>query len=338
MENEQKSTKKKGKSKWKTIGLVFLGLFLLAGGLGIYGYNKYKPDNHFKTVPVIGDEPREVPANGVFNVLLLGSDARKEGDLGHTDSMMLVHVDLNQKKYSMMSIPRDTRVYLDGVGYTKITSAHYMVQAQKGLQGGIDEAVKQVSKLTGLEINYYAETSFWGFQDIINTIGGITMNVPFDVPITAAWYPENKGKVITAGTHYLDGKMVTEITRQRYSVPGTDFGRQRLQAEAILGAVRELSDTKNLSKLPDIIKAFPNYLLATNVTTEDMLSLALAATGFSRDQVEYIQIPGHGVNGIYNDALKANDWEYVVDREQLKKIVDEHFTVKEELSSETASQ
>lgn len=333
---KQDNTSKKGKKKRRVVGWIVLILFLLAGGYAIYKYNNLKPENHFQSVPVLGDEPREVPSNGVFNVLLLGSDTRKEGGLGHTDTMMLVHVDLNKKKYSMMSIPRDTRVYLDGVGYTKITSAHYMVQAKGGLQAGIDEAVKQVSKLTGLEINYYAETSFWGFKDIIDTIGGITMNVPFDVTLTHAYYPENKNKFISAGTHFVDGKLVLDITRQRYSVPGGEFGRQRLQAEAILGAVKELSDPKNLSKLPDIIKLFPNYLIATNVSTEDMLSLALAAKGFNRDQVQYFQIPGQGVNGIYNDALKANDWEYVVDRDQLKKIVDEHFTVKEEPSTTTA--
>ena len=337
MEKAQKSTKK-GKGKWKTIGLIFLGIFLLAGGFAIYGYNKLKPENHFKNVPVMGGEPREVPANGVFNVLLLGSDTREKGGIGHTDSMMLVHVDLNKKKYSMMSIPRDTRVYVDGIGYTKLTSAHYMLQAKKGVVAGIEEVVGQISDLTGLEISYYAETSYWGFQDIINTIGGITMTVPFDVTLTHSWYPENRDKFIPKGTHVFDGKMVTEITHERYSVPGTDFGRQRLQAEAILGAVRELADPKNISKLPEIIKAFPNYLIATNVSTEDMLSLAFAAKGFSRDQVEYFQIPGHGINGIYDDALKANNWQYMIDKDQLKQIVNEHFTVKEETPTEAANQ
>lgn len=322
----QEKVVKKSSLKMKVLGYTLFSLLVLLVGAGSYLYFEYKklqPQNYFQNVPVIG-EIKPVPSGGVFNVLLLGSDTRKENGLGHTDSMMLVHVDVNKKQYKMISIPRDSRVYLNGYGYTKITSAQYIVQSKKGLNAGVQEAVNQVSKLTGLTINYYAETSFWGFQDIVNTIGSITMDVPFEVTITHPWYPENMNKVIPPGTYTFDGKMVTEITHERYSLPGTDFGRQRLQAEAMMGVGKAVEDPKNLSKLPELVKLMPSYLIATNMSTEDMLSLALAAKGFQKEQAQYFQIPCTGKT-MFDDVLGANNSQLIINQEALQKIISENF-------------
>ncbi len=89
--------KKKKKSKWKIIGFTFLGILILAiAGFG-YEYYQIQPKNHFKTVPVIGsgksdgkDSPETVEVKDpIFNLLLIGSDARKGEKIGHSDSMML---------------------------------------------------------------------------------------------------------------------------------------------------------------------------------------------------------------------------------------------------------
>ena len=329
MEKGQKTTGK-GKGKWKTIVFILLGLFLLAGGFGIYKAMDTKPVTN---PPVNGnepiDQPKEEPANGAVNVLLLGSDIRKDGELGHTDAIILAHLDLRQKKYKLMSIPRDTRVYLDGVGNTKLTSAHYMVQSQKGVQGGITEIIKQVQGLTGLGVDYYAETTYWRFEEMIDALGGITMTLPFAVTFTHAWYPQNLNKTISRGTHFLDGEMVTEVVHERYSLPGNDFGRQRLHGEALIGLANALEDPKNVAKLPKLIDTFSRLFIATNVTKEDMLKIAAATKGFEPSQVQYFQLPGNGVNGIYDDALKENNWQYVVDKDKTKQIVEEHFMPEE---------
>ncbi|GAA3319164.1 hypothetical protein GCM10020331_024930 [Ectobacillus funiculus] len=104
--------------------------------------------------------------------------------------MIIVHVDLNKKEYHAMSIPRDTRVHLDGYGYTKLTSVQYIKQATEGTQQGVDAAIKAVSDLTGVPINYYVETNYEGLQALTDAVGGIHMNVPFDVKLTHSWYPE----------------------------------------------------------------------------------------------------------------------------------------------------
>ena len=97
--------------------------------------------------------------------------------------MMLVHVDLNKNEFHAVSIPRDTRVHLNGYGYTKLTSVQYVMQAKQGAQKGVEAAVGAVSELMGVPINYYVETNYWGFQAMVDAVGGINMNVPFDVKL-----------------------------------------------------------------------------------------------------------------------------------------------------------
>ncbi|MFB5193636.1 LCP family protein [Neobacillus sp. KR4-4] len=325
--------KEKGKkNKWKIVGFSFLGILLLViAGVG-YGYYQLQPDNHFTSVPVVNSGNNEQQVNKsveikepVFNLLLIGSDERKGQKIGHSDSMMLVHVDLTKHKYDAISIPRDTRVHLDGYGYTKITSVQYIMQATKGAKKGIEAAVNAVGELTGVPINYYVETNYGGFQAMVDAVGGIDMNVPFDVKLTHPWYKENKNKVISAGTHTLDGKMVAEVVHERYSLKSGEYGRQKLQEEALKGIAKKALSPSNINNLPSLVKSIPNFVIASNMSTSDMLSLGLAAKDFEPNtQLEYHQIPGVGKR-MYDDILKANNYQLVIDQDKIKDLISTHF-------------
>ncbi|MFL6560431.1 MAG: LCP family protein [Bacillus sp. (in: firmicutes)] len=326
--------KKKNRRKWKIAGFSILGIILLiVAGLG-YEYYKIQPTNHFTTVPVVssgktGDttstsESVEVK-EPVFNLLLIGSDERKGQNVGHSDSMMLVHVDLTKHQYDAISIPRDTRVHLDGYGYTKLTSVQYIMQATKGAQKGVEAAVNAVAELTGTPINYYVETNYGGFQAMVDAVDGIEMNVPFDVKLTHPWYGENKDKVITAGTHSFDGKMVAEVVHERYSLASGEYGRQKLQEEALKGIAKKALSPNNITNLPSLVKSIPDFVIATNMSTQDMLSLGLAAKDFDPNtQLEYHQIPGEGKR-MYDDILKANNYQLVINQDKIKDLVAQNF-------------
>ncbi|MEH7335235.1 LCP family protein [Neobacillus drentensis] len=319
----------KNKRKWKVIGISFLGMILI--GLAAFGYEYYKlqPKNHFTTVPVVStgnksekkslSEQVEIK-EPIFNLLLIGSDQRKGQNVGHSDSMVLIHVDLNNHKYHAVSIPRDTRVHLEGYGYTKLTSVQYIMQATKGPQKGVEAAVSAVSEFMGIPINYYVETNYWGFQAMVDALGGIEMNVPFDVKLTHPWYQENLNKVISAGTHSFDGKMVTEVVHERYSLGNGEYGRQQLQEEALKGIAKKALDPGNITKLPSLVKSIPEFILATNMSTSDMLSLGLSAKDFDPEkQLVYSQMPGQGKK-LYDDILKAHNYQLVIDQERIKDI------------------
>ncbi|WP_042375084.1 LCP family protein [Neobacillus jeddahensis] len=326
--------KKKKSKKWKIIGLSILGVLILGAAAFAYEYHELQPKNHFTTVPVVSTgktNDKEAPVETeeikepVFNLLLIGSDERKDSNIGHSDSMVLVHVDLNKHKYNAISIPRDTRVHLDGYGYTKLTSVQYIMQAKKGATKGIEAAVNAVGELTGVPINYYVETNYRGFQAMVDAVGGIDMEVPFDVKLTHPWYPENKDKVVNAGTHAFDGKMVTEVVHERYSLKNGEYGRQQLQEEALKGIAKKALDPSNITKLPSLVKSIPDFVVATNMSTSDMLSLGMAAKDFDPNtQLTYQQIPGHGET-LYDDILKAKNSQIVIDQAQIDDIISKNF-------------
>ncbi|WP_274399808.1 LCP family protein [Sporolactobacillus sp. CQH2019] len=309
--------------------LLALALLLAAGiGFGFYKYNQLKPTNHFSHLKPIGKTTSKYKQkSGTFNVLLIGSDARKGDTLSHTDSMVLIHADLTNHTYNMLSIPRDTRVQMQGYGYTKLTSVQYISQVNHGVKQGIVDAVTSISNLTGVPINYYAETNYWGLQYMVDAIGGINMTLPFKVTLTHPWYPEDKGKTFTAGTHFLSGKMVTEITHERYSVPGTDYGRQQLQQAALIGIARKVMSPSNVTKLPALSGSVSKFLVASNMTTDDMVSIGLGVKGdfHPEQQIKYRQVKGTSVT-MYDDVLQANNSQVVLDPGQLKNVIKNYFT------------
>lgn len=326
MENNRQNKRKKR----KTLLYVLLTLLLIGGGTGIYAYQKFLPENYFKNVSVV-TQPAEAseakPKSGVFNVLIMGTDQRPEDPAGHSDSMILLHMNLDKKQYNAVSIPRDTRVYVkDYDAYTKLTSVQYIVQSEKNsLDAGVKAAAQAVSDLTGVPIHYYAETTYWGLRDIIDSLGGIDINLPYDVEITHSWIPQNHGKIVEAGKQHLDGTMAVEVARERHAVAEGEFGRQQLQEKVLLSVADAVLEPQNIVKLPKFVKLLPDVVPATNMTQTDVLSLGLALKSFKPEQLEYHQLPGE-YQTEYDDMLENYNNQLVVDPEEIKELVKEYFS------------
>jgi LCP family protein required for cell wall assembly len=328
MTEDARQTKRRSRKRivWYSIAGVLMATLATAG----IGYFELRPQQHFRqnNIPILA-EPKHndtvlLPHDGEFNVLLLGVDARTPNEAARTDSIILVHVNLNAHDYEVISIPRDTMVYLPGYGYTKITHANYMGELKGGLSQGTKDAIHAISDLTGLTINYYAETNYLGLKDIVDTLGGISVDVPFDVKLTHPWYPENQGKVIRKGEQFLDGKMVTELVHERYSLPNGEFDRQKLQEVVLVGIVKEIFKPSNIPHIPQLIAHMSQYLVVTNLTQEDMLSLGLGVRGFHPDQVHYYQVPGYPTVQM-DPIVHQRLYYWVPDREKLSEIIKEHF-------------
>jgi LCP family protein required for cell wall assembly len=334
-----KPAKKRGRAK-RILGYTGLALAFIicaGGGVGLYEYHQLQPKNYItpKTRPVLatGTKEQSKQGNGTFNMLLLGSDARATGsstDLSnaasHSDSMILVHIDLNKHQFNMVSIPRDTRVYLAGYGYTKLTSVQYMDQVNHGEKQGIIDTVKAISQLTDVPINYYAETNYSGLQNMVNTVGGITMNLPFPITINHAWYPQDNGKSFTAGPHFVDGRMAFELTHTRDGLPGTDFGRQRLQEAVLVGIAKKIMSPSEVTKLPALSKSLRRYLVATNMPPQLMISIGIGMKGFfnTSQDIHYEQLFGKS-EMVYNDVLKACDEEIILPKSEIQMLGKKNF-------------
>jgi LCP family protein required for cell wall assembly len=162
---------------------------------------------------------------GPIWILVLGSDSRpgEPMDHGRSDSIHILGINPNEHRATLFGIPRDSYVPLSTGGTNKINAAM--------AAGGPDAAIASVESVTGLKFGYYVLTGFGGFMDAVDTIGGLVIDVPYNV--TGYWttYP--------AGPHRLDGKGALDLVRARHSLPLGDFNRSMDQGWAMLSALKQ---------------------------------------------------------------------------------------------------
>ena len=195
-----------------------------------------------------------------YYVLALGSDARDGETSSRTDTMILIRVDLLGGKLTMLSIPRDTMVEIEGYGTQKINAAYTF--------GGVAGAVRSVHQLTGVPIAHAAMIRFDGVESLVDYLGGVTVNVPVDV-----YDPDYTGLVLPAGVQEMDGRTALLFSRVRHGFDLGDYQRQadqRILIEAIMQKALSLSPTK----LPGVVQHMSG-MLGTSMRMYSILPLML---------------------------------------------------------------
>jgi len=228
------------------------------------------------------------------NVLLLGSDAGPDREGIRTDSMIVASVDVSSGNVVLFSLPRNLEnvpfpegtvmaeqfpdgfncdgCYLNGVYTWAVDNAE--------LFPGVDDpgvlATKQaVEGVTGLPINYYAMVNLQGFQDLVDAVGGVTINVPKQIPIGGIG-AEISGYV-PAGVHKLNGFQTLWFARSR--VADDDYSRMARQKCVMSAMLQQLSPRTVLTRAEDIAAA-SKRLLRTDLPASELdtfIDLALKA-------------------------------------------------------------
>lgn len=319
--------------KWKKrMGYAGI-LILLLVGAGLFTYWKLSPATHFNNteIPVLAaPQPEESSSPTTsssqsselnssdtndkskdqvsFNVLILGTDARDQ-EASRTDVIILAHVNPGKKIVNLISIPRDSRVNLPGIGYTKINHAHVLAELKGDGHDGTMAAMQAVSNLCSCSINYYLKTNFEGFEHFIDTLGGLDIHLEEPVKFTYAH------KTIPAGDNHLYGADVLDLVRERKSLPGGDSGRQAHQAMVLKEIALTMAKPQNLKKLPSLINQVKQDILDTNLTDSDMISLAWLAKDIDGDQFTYTQLPGRS-DKLYDPVVKSELYYWIPDLEE----------------------
>lgn len=195
-----------------------------------------------------------------YYVLALGSDAREGDEISRTDTMILVRVDPLRAQLTMLSIPRDTKVEIEGHGTQKINAAYAF--------GGAAGAVRAVHELTGARISQAAIVKFDGVESLVDYLGGVTVNVP-----VAVYDPEYTGLVLPAGEQEMDGHTAMLFSRVRHGFDLGDYQRQkdqRILIEAIMHEVLSLSPLQ----MPGVV-GHMGGLVSTSMRTYSILPLML---------------------------------------------------------------
>ncbi|MED1468594.1 LytR family transcriptional regulator [Bacillus salipaludis] len=285
-----RATEKKKKRKWlRVTGIV---LVLLLFGIGAYAFSVYKSlTNAVETMHQPIDRTKSDKRNEQvsltnkqpFSVLMLGVDQR-QGDKGRSDTIIVLTVNPNNKSVKMLSIPRDTRTEIVGHGTVdKINHAYAF--------GNEEMSMNTVENFLDIPIDYYVKVNMEGFKDIVDAVGGITVNN--DIDFTQDGYHFSKGQVT------LDGKKALAFTRMRHEDPRGDFGRQLRQREIIQGVLREGASLSSLTKYQSIFSALGNNV-RTNLSFDQIKDIQKNYRA-AANNVQQMSIKGNGsmINHIY---------------------------------------
>jgi len=244
------------------------------------------------------------------NILVLGVDARPGDTHARSDTMILASIDPELKKAVLVSVPRDTKVNINGDS-NKICTANYY--------GGPELAVAKVEELMGIQIDNYVEVDFNGFASIIDTLGGVTLEVE------QRMYKPSEGIDLQPGVQRLDGKGALAYVRYRDYVMG-DIDRTAKQQKFLKALAGEVLQAKNIVKLPRLVNQLGDYV-DTDLKISDMLRLASWAPRFSQESIITQTLPGYFYDEKDNLGTLLNSY-WIADSKQARTLLDDLFAGK----------
>ncbi|MFB6987251.1 LCP family protein [Streptomyces sp. NPDC056178] len=310
-----------GRPRRRTGRIVLISLLVLvlaAGGTLYWLYSRL--DGNIKGVDIdkaLGDDrPEKLPTSGQ-NLLVLGSDSRagaenKElgggGDVSgaRSDTAMVVHIPEGRTQAVAVSIPRDTLITrpectkADG---STVPSANRVMFNSVYSQVGPACVVKTVEKMSKVRIDHYLEINFAGFKDLVDAIGGVTVDVPQDID------DKSSGLHLTKGTHKLDGTQSLAYVRTRHGIgDGSDLGRIGLQQQFLLAL---LSEVKSQDLLGSPTKSYKIANSATkSLTTDSGLASLTSLADF-----------GRSMNGVNPNTMETIMLPVAYDKQDPNRVV-----------------
>lgn len=313
--SEMRKPSKKPKKKRKGLKIFLIIVLVLFIALGLFIWKIYS-DVAGTTEKIHKDvETEEVRESSVdiskkdpFSILLLGVDT---GDLGRTeqgrsDTMMVMTVNPNTDKTTIVSIPRDTRTEIVGHGTTdKINHAYAF--------GGTAMSVNTVQNMLNIPIDYYVEVNMQGLQDVVDAVGGVQVTSPLTFSTDGYNFTEG----VSAS---LDGKAALAYSRMRYEDPAGDNGRQERQRQIIQATVEKVASLSTISNYQDILGSLENNM-QTNLEFDDMVKIfnnyRSAAGNIQQEQLE---ASGTTIDGIYYGVVSDEEMSRVTGllKEQLE--------------------
>lgn len=216
-----------------------------------------------------------------YTIMVMGIDKRDD-DVGRSDTMMVFGVDTKEDNISVMSIPRDTRVQIKGHDYDKINHAY--------AYGGHELSKDTVQELLAVPINYYILVDIKAFENIIDAIGGVDIDVEKRMYYNDPW-DDNGGLHIDLypGQQHMDGKKAIEYVRFRDGEG--DIGRISRQQHFLKAVLEKVLTPSVLPQLPEIIKQISNTV-QTDMTLTDMIKFAGIIPDLKNKTFESSMLPG----------------------------------------------
>jgi LCP family protein required for cell wall assembly len=298
----------------KRLLIVALAVLLVLSGGGLtaaWAYGRSLNGNLARTDAFAGLSATARPTQavtGAMNILLLGSDSRNPDNTtdSRTDTIMVLHLDADHQHAYVISIPRDTWVYVPasadhqhGDTMAKINSAYAW--------GGTPLTVQTVETFTGVHIDHVVLVDFAGFQQVTDALGGVDLNIEKTIKSIHPPY-----RTFTKGTQHLTGAQALDYVRQRYQFADGDLSRERHQREflqALLDKAASGGTLANPAKLDAFLQAVTKSVTVDN--DFDLVNVALQLRDLRSSNLTFLASPtaGFGQQGgqsvVQADTAKA---------------------------------
>jgi LCP family protein required for cell wall assembly len=252
------------------------------------------------------------PAGRALNILVMGTDRRSAvpttGSAAaapewvpgaqRTDTIMMLHIDADRRGASLISIPRDTWVYVPGFGMDKLNAAFSLA--------GPSLAVETIERMTGVRIDHLAVVDWAGLENITDALGGVTITVPRTVADPA------NDVVWTQGRHTLGGAEALLYVRQRYGLSNGDLDRIRRQQAYLLALMRSglqrlgSHSPLGIYRLLDVVTR--NITVDSGWSVGELRSLLLDLRDMHPSKVERLTVPVRGFGTEGSQSVVYLDW------------------------------
>jgi LCP family protein required for cell wall assembly len=213
-------------------------------------------------------------------ILALGTDTRTHNDIGCgcADSIHLIGINPRKRNATVLGFPRDSWVDIPGHGMDKINTAlHY---------GGPNLMVQTIESITGIHVDFYTLTTFGGLTEMVNSVGGVTVDVPYPM------HDHYSGADFEPGLVHMNGKQALAFARDRHDVPNGDLSRSMDQGILFLSALADFR--QDFDKSPGSLLTWLGAGLRnieTDLPLDEMLELAFTAAEVDPGTVKNMVVP-----------------------------------------------
>ncbi len=260
----------------------------------------------------------------IVNFLVMGRDK----DAWNTDVMMIVNFNMREGSLSVLQIPRDTYTEIDGMHGRLNTmmkikrnaaySENKRLSQTELIKAGMQKTVKALEKSLCIQIDGYAIVNLEGFRNIINVIGGVYMDVPYDMDYDD---PDQDLYIhLKKGPQVLDGSEAEMFVRFRSGFVQGDIGRVNSQKIFLTALFKQLQTNLTLTTVPQLAEQVIKYV-TTDVPLADIIIYAKELLGVDMAKVSMMTLPG-------KDARATSGaWYYVMHREDTLTVINDYFNV-----------
>jgi LCP family protein required for cell wall assembly len=254
----------------------------------------------------VGPTPA-VYTGGRLNILLIGADQRPKDNTFNTDTMIVVSIDPDSKQVAMFQLPRDVvdvplppgsaqntfgPVYRGKINslWTAATLRPDLFPGNTAVRG-YNALKATLGYLYGIPIDYYVEVNFDGFKQVIDTLGGVTINV--QMPVTDDYYPGDDGRLhrvyIPTGIQHMTGAQALVYARSRHG--SNDFDRGQRQQRVLLSLREQANVGQLISHFSDLVKALRSAVHTDIPISQLQKLLPLVATVDTTNIRSYVFAP-----------------------------------------------